>query len=912
MRAAISGWALAWLLVVGAEAEAAGPSQAGRLSARWLGQVGTDRVGRAMVPGPNGVQDMVIELRGLPASSEIVRAVVRGYGGDIWGYRDPGGHWAAELERETGSDRARLLLEPLHEESGRAFRVEVELPGGRLLETTVRGGTADPMVRMPEVQLAARWFGPDGSDRTSPGPSVGPDGFQDVRIDLARLDPGPNVNEVTIRVEGGPSWAFGPNPEGFGDASFVRSAEDRSRAMLFLSPEEGIQGRRVRIDLAYDNNTKDRTVIEAGPSPTGTPVAGRTLPRVAEEQARVRWLGPDRGGSGAVGIGVERRSAGKPRAVVLSDGVAGCWVFERPAGPRDRPIPYVGESRRRLDVAEGRGPGTLLLSFEPYRNLDGEEMTLRFIEEDGRSSVVRFEGGASDPIRRYEEPPARKVRVEPGDDLARIAAQGGTITVGKGVYRLDRPLDLNEPTHLIAEPGAELRFRQDDGDEPWGEAVAIRGKGRTRIEGLTIRFDGPVRWHQGAAWGGAVVGVSNLGKRPGGPVHLEMIGLDVEAPPASSEWEEAPNCLRLVDSDSGVVQGCSLKGGSIVLFNGPWRIEGNTHRGTRPGTFSGAFLSGRLTRDIAIVDNELKPEPNSGKLYRFLVLADRGVNVSVRGNRVIGVGARDDDDRPHPNAPEVLLTESYLVRFEGRHSGISDDGRILAIPEPQGEHPAVGEVVAVLSGPEAGRWAVIDQVLDRNVVLLDRPLPKGDYDVAITPGFLGTTIEENTIDCRGSTQAHPIVLTGNHYGTRVAANTLLGGANAFRISGYVCSQPIHYAWTHTPQFGFVIERNTIEDSSGGGLIAVHHGPRMKTNRGRVYLSGSVLDNTFRWTEDGPANAGREPVALTVGMAPSLDAGELVLTTGSNEALDARGRPLRDPMRIVVGTVNGKPYGPPRE
>lgn len=882
-----------------------GPSlQEVPVSARWLGQVGTDRVGRSAEPGPNGVQDMVIELSGLPADAEVDRVVVQGRGRDEWTFNGPGNHWAADLERAPKSDRARISVEPSQVESGRAFSVVVGLSGGRRGSATVQGGPADPMARMPEVRLAARWAGPSGVDRAGPGPSVGPDGFEDMRVDLARLDPGPEVTGGTIRVEGGPTWSFGPNPEGLNDAMLVRPAEDRTRGALFLAPVDGMERKRGMVELSYSNGTRDRVLFEVGSAPVGRRMPRPALPIVSEVSSRARWLGQDDEGVVRVEVTLDPRI--RPVSAVLSDGVAGSWAVDGIGG---KSMPFVEDRPRPLELARGSRPGTWQLSFTPYRPLDGEDLVLRLIDEGGASSIARIAGGPCDPLRRFEAPRARRIRVGDDQDLSEMAREGGTIVLSPGIHRLDRPLDLLEPTTLVGEPGAELRFRQPPGDMDWGEAIAIRGAGRTSISGLRIRFDGPVRWDPKAHWGGAVVGVPNLGKRPGGPVHVEIRDLDLEAPPASSDWERAPNTIRLIDTQSGAIERCVFKGGEITLFNGPWRISGNRHRGTQPKTFSGSFLSGRVTRDLEIVDNEIRPEPGSGKLYRFLALADRGVGVTIRGNRVIGVGPMDDDERPHPNAPEVLLTESYLIRFEGRHAGLSEDGRVLAIPDPQGEHPSVGEVASVLSGPEAGNWSRIVQILDRNVVLLDPPLPLGEYDVAITPGFVDTVIERNAIDCRGSTQAHNVVLTGNHYGTRMAENELIGGANAFRLSGYVSTQPFGYGWSHTPQFDLEVASNSIVDSALGGLIAVHHGPGMKSNRGRVYLTASVSGNIFRWTGNDRPTAGEPPVAMTIGHLPSIDAGELAVKTGRNTALDGRGEPLRTPMRILVGTVNGQAYEP---
>ncbi|WP_169976648.1 KOW domain-containing RNA-binding protein [Tautonia rosea] len=908
MNARIPGWFFLVALMISTEAS----GQQAQPSLRWLGQVGSDRVSRSNTPGPNGVQDMVFELNGLPTTQAIKSLTLRGYGRDIWGYPGGGGHWSADLQREPGSPRALISVEPSQEETGRKFDIEVELEGGQRYSMSVQGGRANLLARMPEVQLAARWVGTDGTDRVSPGPSVGPDGFEDSKIELARLAPDPEVLELSILAEHGPSWAFGPNPEGKHDALLMRSSEDRTRGTLYLSPTPDLQGKRLRIDLSYNNGTRDRVVLVAGTAPVDRAVTRAPLPRMTTESTPVRWIGQDdRGplGPGAVTIAVDRSSTRPMRAAVLSDGVTGVWVFEASGAGGSSKMPFVGDRRRRLDVRRGSRPGSMLLSFVPYRDLDGVEMSLRLIDEDGQSSLIRFAGQSCDPTRRFAPPSVKETRVRPGDDLAALVQRGGTIRLSAGIYELDRPLDLLEPIAFIAEPGAELRFRQSPSDEPWPEAIAIRAPGRTTISGLRVRFDGPVRWHRQAAWGAAIIGVPNLGKRPGGPVHVEIRELDLEAPVAGSDWEEAPNCLRFLDTDSGVIEGCTLKGGPIMIFNGPWRVAKNRHRGTQPKTFAGSFLSGREIREIEIVENEVRPEPSSGKLYRFVVLVDRGHQIGVRHNTVVGVGPMDNDERPHPNAPEILLTESYQIRFEGRHAGVSDDGRIVAIPEPQGRHPEVGEVVAVLSGPDAGRWAVIEQILDRNVMLVDRPLPLGDYDVSVTLGFLETVIESNTIDCRGSSEGHPVVLTGNHYGTKLIGNALLGGGNAFRLSAYATNAPFHYAWSHTPQFDLTVESNTVTDSALGGLMAVYHGPQQKTNRGRVYLTGSVLGNTFRWTGAAAPGSARDQVALTVGQVPSFDSGELILKTGSNQALDARGEAVSNPMRIHVGTVNDRRYEP---
>ena len=95
MRKAIIGWGLAILLVPPAPCDGRSTSHPiggrsdeptardARVTARWLGQVGSDRVNRSPKAGPNGVQDMVFTVAGLPPDREIERVIVRGHGGTL-------------------------------------------------------------------------------------------------------------------------------------------------------------------------------------------------------------------------------------------------------------------------------------------------------------------------------------------------------------------------------------------------------------------------------------------------------------------------------------------------------------------------------------------------------------------------------------------------------------------------------------------------------------------------------------------------------------------------------------------------------------------------------------------------------------------------------------------------------------
>jgi hypothetical protein len=87
-----------------------------------------------------------------------------------------------------------------------------------------------------------------------------------------------------------------------------------------------------------------------------------------------------------------------------------------------------------------------------------------------------------------------------------------------------------------------------------------------------------------------------------------------------------------------------------------------------------------------------------------------------------------------------------------------------------------------------------------------------------------------------------------------------------------------------PVLGATISGNTIEDTLGGGVLDVDHGPNTKSNIGRVYLSALLTDNTGVWTTDfvSQSASNGQLHALTLGMAPSHDPGELLVAVAGNQ------------------------------
>jgi hypothetical protein len=867
---------------VAAMAGAAGPS------GRWLGQDGHDFVGKAAAPGPSDIQDLHFAFAGLPAGARIVSGTVRADGGGEWKFGGPPGSWLAHAVQPPGGTTADVYIEPYQLETGRGFDFGMVFEDGR--ETTVRvlGGKADPNARVASARLEARWGGQDGRDVVGPNPNAGPDGIRDVHLGLARVAAKEEVRSILVAGPGALRWQFGPNPEGHPRAELVRPTGDPARGELFFHPARDLNGQTLKLTVHYASGLIDTASVTAGRCDPGLKVTVPPLPPVEPIAIKATWLGQgrsgDRRGDVAVALG---DLPGRIRAVDLSDGDVGRWsTQERSTVPDALPLTF----RRATDS------GRVEVAFSPVRDEAGATMTLRLLMADGRSIVGSFPGGSCDPSLRSEAPAATSVAAKPGDDLNDLANRYGTVTLAPGSYTLARPLILDRPVTLTSAGGAEIVFAQGWAEPAWKAAIEVRA-GRTTLERLSVRFAGPVRWDQGISYGPAVIGTSG-----GALAGLRFTGLEIEGPHASSAWEETPRALRLTGATDGAIEGNRIRAGMIQLWGGPWKIAGNVFEGTPAGTFAHAALAVNEPHDMTIERNRVRPVDPRGKLWRWLVLVNRGSNVRVAENTIEGVGPRDDDAHEHPNAPETVLTESYRLSFEGKALATSPDGRVVQIPAPPGQPIRVGDVLAILSGPEAGRWRRVVMPLGSNAYLLDGPVALRGGAIAIGPGFVGTSFDGNSIDDRGSKVAFPFVLAGQHFGTQLVRNTTRGGGGSVRAVATATEAPGPWGWSHTAMFGLLLEGNTFEDARDGATLIVEHNQLTRPSRGRVYATAKLANNLFSATPRPPTSSGAPAGTLTIGEPPSGDPGELVVTESGNRA---RGFPGKASIRVRTATVNGR-------
>ncbi len=854
------------------------PASAQTIRGRWVGQDGHDFVGPNPALAPSGVQDMHFRVEGLPPNDAIASASIRGLGGDEWLYEGRYGPWKAHLVRQPHSPVADFFVEPSHPETGRPFTIQLHLESGRSIDVNVPGGRANPSLRMPSARLSARWVGQEERDLCGDGPSVGPDGRVDADIALEQLTKGLAVKTLEIRASNGSLWAFGTNPSAHPNAEFQPDPQDPSKGHLLFQPTGDLKGQTLRITVLYSNDTTDSTDLTAGPTDPRKIVPPPEPPNLSPLPLQTRWLGqddsdgPHRGWVRVEISGLPDPS--DPLAAALSDPVGASWIYRSPTAPPfdvafyPRPLELIHESAK------------VILTFPPVRDETGSTLTARFLLADGRQVFADVPGGPASPEKRAPQPASTQTDAHPGDDLQSLVNQFGTVRLAPGLYQLNRPLILSKPCNLEGQAdGVTLQFHQPETADPWTAAIKIHA-GTCTLDRFSVRLVGPTRWAEGINYGPAIIGTSdNLDKN----VNTSRIGihlrrLDLESPPPSKPWEESVRLARLMTAESGSVEFCRLRGGIVEFSGGPWTITDNTSLGVPPNAVSPCVFAGHNTHDLLLARNRTSSQGPSGKTWRFLVLTNQGAFDRVEDNVIDDIGPRDNDVIPSMNAPEIILTESYRLRFEGRPLGLFQNGRVLVIPDPQGDPADPGDVVSVLEGDSAGQFVRVAQRIDSKTYLLAQPLQDANAAVSITPAFWSETFERNRIDALGGSVANGFVLAGNHFKTLVKDNTVLGCGEAFRLLATPSEFPGPWGWSHAPFLGVTVEGNTVQDNLGFS-IAVEHGPPVKTTRGRVYQTVNLRNNTVIYT--------REPASgvhgLTLGNAGTLDPSELVVTASGNVA-----------------------------
>ncbi len=877
---------LAWLCVMlgcvsmgfGDEA-APDAALSAQIKGEYLGQDGHDYVQKSPAPGPNDIQDLHIRLTNLPADDAIVSALFMHQGGGQWAYEHPWGPWKAHLIREAGSTTADVFCEPSHDEEHFGIDARIVFASGRVAAFSFDGGKSDSRLLMPHVGLKLEWIGQDGHDRTGTTESVGPDGYEDVRIVVSGIGTRSEIRKLRIGREAGRGWEYGRNPQRDMNAELLLDPEDKSRGILYLSPDSDLAGQTLTFTIEYANDMTDQATLVAQDTDPKKPMPSAEPVQLEWIDLQTEWLGQDgadRTDRGDIHVAIDGLPEGEIAVVALSN-TGGYWVWPDEV-PADFYVPQPNEETyATLPIAVDDADGRLHLYFQPFRDEQGGEMFLRIRFVDDHTVAGSFPGGRADPFIRGPLPNDKSITANPGDDLHALVKEYGKITLAPGQHTLNRPLEIDQPVTLTGPRDAILSFEQPADAEPWTYAILIKASNVT-LDGFTLRAMDHMRFSDHWMDSSAFIKASNRGfeqglKRDNLVANIVITNMDIDLgavtpgdDPKNPKW--ALDLFHGESATSGKITHNRWRGGTIDVNYGPWLLADNVYLGAPEHTQSPAAFAAHWSHDITVERNVFEQRAPHGKQWRLFCMNQFGDRVFVRDNRA-HVGMFDDDAIDNPNMPEILITESYRLYFEGRPKGITNGGRVVHVPYLQYGQARPGTVVSVISGEHAGAWRRIAQPISETAYLLEAPLPEGDYDIHIAHGFTDGAFERNEVDNRNG-RSVVILLAGNHWNFKVMDNNLLGGGASILVDCCPTEQPSLWGYSHTVMFDVVCEGNLHLDSLGGTEIDVHSTEWAKTFAGRTYLTGAYRNNVFMWTPEalaamqGPRQVETPPKALRVG------------------------------------------------
>ncbi len=314
------------------------------LSGTWLGQDGHDLVGLSYQPGPDGIQDIHMEVSGLKAGVAVASAEILPWGGGEWWYNGPSGSWAAAWVQPPGSTTADVYVDPYTVETGRSFFIIVNYDDGTSDGVTIAGGTADPNLWMPADAMALGWDGQDGHDLAGDGPDVGPDGIQDAHVTLGNLQAGSAIVSATLTSSSGQSWSFGTNPALRENAELVRTSSAATTADLFFDPIVDLAGQSLTLTVAYDSGKTSTATLLAGPTDPALAMPSPAPVPLSWGAISAGWVGQDGldlTGPGDVHVAVSGIPEGRSVvSAVLSDQAGIEWSYDSPANSGDPPLGF--------------------------------------------------------------------------------------------------------------------------------------------------------------------------------------------------------------------------------------------------------------------------------------------------------------------------------------------------------------------------------------------------------------------------------------------------------------------------------------------------------------------------------------------------------------------------------------------
>lgn len=767
----------------------------------------------------------------------------------------------------------------------------------------------ETLAAKPIPGLSASWVGQnlfEPVDLTNRSASVGPDGFEDVQVELKGLSVNYEVESIHIETsEGSQRWSFGVNPQASWNAEFVRTPTGSSSGKLVFSVpmlEAGLlTGKSLKINLIYTNGAKSETSVVVGKYAPEMAMPVPPLPVIRETGVKVGWVGTVSGskaGHGAVRVEIEGLSnfdqvasihVSEPSGTTFTYNVSRDSALF--AGHPEIFVESLDQSRHRLD-------------FRPNRDLNGQPLSIIIVSFDKSIQILELTGGKMEIARVIPETGSRITKAGPANDLQTLVDQGGTIELAEGVYKFNKPLSIRKPVRLLAADRARVVLQFSSSDHQfWTGAIKIFSGG-VSIEGLEIDCLESIDWNTEVADGPAVF-TTGTDKDETRSTQARLYGIRLSRlkinsaallPKSSANQPvQALRLIRMTNVSMGVIESSVLQGGGILLSDGPWIIRQNRYDGPPLGSFTSEMILAQRPVDLVVESNRVEPLTNKGDLLQFMKISGKATSVRIGGNLVKNIGARDLRNTLANHGKPVLEAGLRRIKFEGEPLYISEDGKVIVLPNSVDLEPAVGDCVAILSGENAGKFHVVCQKLGGRAVLIDPPMTSKNQSlnppaVSLASGFKNLIVYKNTIVARSFEDKH-LSFRGNHFGTIIMENIFEGGGESLVAISTPTESPMMAGWTHAPMSSLIFHGNITRDTNGPIRLSVECGKQIKSSEGRVYFSGQFNFNRLALPPSG--------ISLLVGNPEPCDPTSLQLSVNGN--LSGSGSAE---INVQSGVING--------
>ena len=276
--------------------------------------------------------------------------------------------------------------------------------------------------------------------------------------------------------------------------------------------------------------------------------------------------------------------------------------------------------------------------------------------------------------------------------------------------------------------------------------------------------------------------------------------------------------MRFTNAISGTDRGQPTQGGAGRLLQGALALASTTSAtGRRRPPISHGVFAGHGTYDMVVAataSSRSSPAARSGGSWS----SPRAARTTcVEGNVIENIGEIEGDGVPRINAPEIMLTESYRLSYEGKAMAVL------------GRRPGARHRVACRGRSPARRRRLAAYRPGRRPVAAGRAAARPDdcagryrrsrtgrEHVSIARGFVNERFVGNRdrhpqqpdVDLHGASR-------GNHFGLGRREEPHDRRCAVVRLRGLPTESPVGWGWSHAPVLGAVVRGNIFEDSETG-------------------------------------------------------------------------------------------------